>query len=64
VVRFSQQSGATSRTGLGDQQRSRSDRFYASTPAYRPVLQLHGWEDLAAELTALTKQNRWASSAV
>jgi probable F420-dependent oxidoreductase len=34
--------------------------FYGSTPAYRPVLTLHGWEDLGAELTTLSKQNRWA----
>ena len=34
--------------------------FYASTPAYRPVLDLHGWGDAAAELTALSKQGRWA----
>lgn len=34
--------------------------FYASTPAYRPVLDLHGWDDVAAELTALSRQGRWA----
>lgn len=34
--------------------------FYASTPAYRPVLDLHGWGDVAAELTALSRQGRWA----
>lgn len=33
--------------------------FYGSTPAYRPVLELHGWGDLGTELTALSKQNRW-----
>jgi probable F420-dependent oxidoreductase len=33
--------------------------FYASTPAYRPVLELHGWADLQAELAALTKAGRW-----
>jgi len=33
--------------------------FYGSTPAYRPVLDLHGWGDLGVELTALSKQNRW-----
>jgi len=26
--------------------------FYASTPAYRPVLHVHGWDDLQAELHA------------
>jgi probable F420-dependent oxidoreductase len=34
--------------------------FYASTPAYRPVLDLHGWGDIAAELTTLSRQGRWA----
>jgi probable F420-dependent oxidoreductase len=34
--------------------------FYASTPAYRGVLDLHGWGDLQPELTALTKAGRWA----
>ena len=34
--------------------------FYASTPAYRPVLDVHGWGDLQPELNALTKQGRWA----
>ncbi|MFF7944723.1 TIGR03617 family F420-dependent LLM class oxidoreductase [Nocardia gamkensis] len=33
--------------------------FYGSTPAYRPVLSLHGWDDLGAELTALSKQGDW-----
>ncbi|MEB3070334.1 TIGR03617 family F420-dependent LLM class oxidoreductase [[Mycobacterium] vasticus] len=34
--------------------------FYASTPAYAPVLAAHGWEDLQPELNALSKQGRWA----
>lgn len=34
--------------------------FYGSTPAYRPVLDIHGWGDLQPELHALTKQGRWA----
>lgn len=33
--------------------------FYASTPAYRAVLELHGWGDLQPELTRLTKEGRW-----
>ncbi|WP_019875777.1 TIGR03617 family F420-dependent LLM class oxidoreductase [Sporichthya polymorpha] len=33
--------------------------FYGSTPAYRPVLDLHGWGDLHDELNALSKQGRW-----
>jgi probable F420-dependent oxidoreductase len=33
--------------------------FYGSTPAYRPVLELHGWGELQDELNALTKQGAW-----
>ncbi len=34
--------------------------FYGSTPAYRPVLELHGWGDLQEELNRLSKGGRWA----
>ena len=33
--------------------------YYASTPAYRPVLELHGWGDLQTELYACSKKGRW-----
>lgn len=33
--------------------------FYGSTPAYRPVLDAHGWGDLQPELNAMSKQGRW-----
>ena len=33
--------------------------FYGSTPAYRPVLDLHGWGGLQSELNALSKQGQW-----
>jgi probable F420-dependent oxidoreductase len=33
--------------------------FYGSTPAYRPVLDLHGWGDLQEELRAMTKRGEW-----
>jgi len=33
--------------------------FYGSTPAYRPVLELHGWGELQTELNGLSKQGRW-----
>jgi probable F420-dependent oxidoreductase len=33
--------------------------FYASTPAYAPVLAHHGWGDLHHEANALTKADRW-----
>jgi probable F420-dependent oxidoreductase len=34
--------------------------FYGSTPAYRPVLELHGWGGLQDELNTLSKQGKWA----
>lgn len=37
--------------------------FYGSTPAYRPVLDTHGWGDLQPELNALSKQGRWEEMA-
>lgn len=33
--------------------------FYASTPAYLPVLTLHGWGELHTELNRLSKAGRW-----
>jgi probable F420-dependent oxidoreductase len=33
--------------------------FYASTPAYRPVLEIEGWEDVQPELNTLSKAGRW-----
>jgi len=36
--------------------------FYASTPAYRGVLDLHDW-DVGEELTARSKQGRWEEMA-
>ena len=35
--------------------------FYGSTPAYRPVLDVHGWGDLQPELNRLSKQGDWAT---
>ena len=38
--------------------------FYGSTPAYRPVLELHGWEALADELHGLSvgrREDRWTA---
>jgi len=34
--------------------------FYASTPAYRRVLDVHGWGPLQTELRDLTRAGRWA----
>jgi probable F420-dependent oxidoreductase len=33
--------------------------FYGSTPAYRGVLDVHGWGSLQDELNALSKQGKW-----
>lgn len=37
--------------------------FYGSTPAYRPVMELHGWEDLADKLLHMTKTGQWKKMA-
>ena len=33
--------------------------FYASTPSYRPVMALHGWEKAAEGLSALAARGKW-----
>lgn len=37
--------------------------FYASTPAYRRVLELHGLEQLGEELHRLSREHRWTEMA-
>jgi probable F420-dependent oxidoreductase len=37
--------------------------FYGSTPAYRVVLDLHGWGEAQDELNMLSKRGRWAEMA-
>lgn len=34
--------------------------FYASTPSYRPVMRLYGWEQVAEELSSLAARKKWA----
>jgi probable F420-dependent oxidoreductase len=34
--------------------------FYGSTPAYRGVLELHGWGELQPDLNRLSKEGKWA----
>ena len=34
--------------------------FYASTPSYRPVMELHGWQDTAQQLSAHAARGEWA----
>ena len=33
--------------------------FYGSTPAYRGVLECHGWGEMQTELNALSKEGKW-----
>ncbi len=33
--------------------------FYASTPQYKPVFEIHGWGDVADQLRVLAAQGRW-----
>jgi len=37
--------------------------FYASTPSYRPVFQLHGWDDLAEQLSQMARRGEWMEMA-
>lgn len=37
--------------------------FYASTPAYRSVLDVHGWSGRGEKLTRLSKQGEWEAMA-
>jgi probable F420-dependent oxidoreductase len=53
-------------TGVDDDQIGAADAatrkqiaFYASTPAYRPVLDLHGWGHLSDELNQMSKRGEW-----
>lgn len=45
------------------QQVRRQIAFYGATPAYRAVLDLHGWGDLHADLHRLSKQGAWTDMA-
>jgi probable F420-dependent oxidoreductase len=53
-------------TGATEEERAASETstreqiaFYGSTPAYRGVLEAHGWGDLQGELNILSKEGRW-----
>jgi probable F420-dependent oxidoreductase len=37
--------------------------FYASTRAYHPVLEVHGWQDLGQELFRLSMEGKWGDMA-
>jgi probable F420-dependent oxidoreductase len=52
--------------GRTDEERAAADAgartllgFYGSTPAYRPVLDAHGWGHLQPQLRTMTKEGRW-----
>lgn len=54
--------GASEPSYLEAEQRVRHQiAFYGSTPAYRAVLELHGWGDLHLELNRLSKSGDWAT---
>src|SRR5947208_16473597 len=53
-------------TGTSEKEMAAADQgvrqqiaFYASTPAYKTVLDKHGWGDLQPELNRLSKQGEW-----
>jgi probable F420-dependent oxidoreductase len=57
-------------TGTNDEEIERVRRstrqqiaFYGSTPAYRPVLDVHGWGDLQPTLNRMSKEGKWAEMA-
>jgi len=57
-------------TGSDEEEMARSAQatreqiaFYGSTPAYRGVLELHGWGEVQDELNALSKRGRWVDMA-
>lgn len=37
--------------------------FYASTPSYHKVMQLHGWEEISQRLSALAARGEWGKMA-
>lgn len=58
-------------TGRDEKQLNRSREavrkqlaFYATTPAYEPVFELHGYGGLRAEATRLAREDRWDDMAV
>jgi len=54
VTGTNEEEAAAAAAGVRDQ-----IAFYAATPAYRGVLELHGWGELQTELSAMTKAGRW-----
>jgi probable F420-dependent oxidoreductase len=57
-------------TGVDEESMKAADKaaraqtsFYASTPAYRPVLEAHGWGELQDELNVMSKRGQWTEMA-
>lgn len=57
-------------TGLNDEQlegaifSARSQiAFYGSTPAYRPVLEIHGWEAMQEQWSQMAREGKWVEMA-
>jgi len=57
-------------SGTSDEELERARRstrqqiaFYGSTPAYRPVLEVHGWGDLERDLNRMSKEGKWGEMA-
>ena len=51
--------GTNAEIEAGLQAIRRSLSFYASTPAYRPVLDLHGWTDIGEALSQCAARGQW-----
>lgn len=56
VVGGDEASRATAEAGVREQ-----IAFYGSTPAYRPVLDLHDWGELHDKLNLLSRRQEWAA---
>lgn len=57
-------------SGANDEARRRSEAetrsriaFYASTPGYKRVMALHGWDEIADKLSALARAGQWQEMA-
>ncbi len=49
--------------GKGRQRLRKDISFYASTPAYRGVLDAHGWTDLGEKLHLMSREGKWEAMA-
>jgi probable F420-dependent oxidoreductase len=56
VIGGDEKARAAAETGVREQ-----IAFYGSTPAYRPVLDLHGWGELHEKLNLLSRRQEWAA---